>query len=167
MTVSLSWFPYDQRRQFKHLFPFFFLFLFNRLYLYTTDGHSLSNVASDADCMLNIYKWYIKHIGAVNRSLQRKRKGKEDKKEEECKEREKKCKGGRKREELRRRSKRKRWIKGDVHPATLSEPGFFVLFTILKVNVYISIININHLLYANFSSIICWIKMTIFIIFSQ
>ena len=36
-------------------------------------------------------------------------------------------------------------IKGGVNPSTLSEPGFFVLFTILSMNVYISITNINHL----------------------
>ena len=36
-------------------------------------------------------------------------------------------------------------IKGGVNPVTLSEHEFFVLFTILNVNVYISITDINHL----------------------
>ena len=40
-------------------------------------------------------------------------------------------------------------------------------FTILKVNVYSTVTNINHLPYANFSSIVWWIKMTIFIIFKR
>ena len=36
-------------------------------------------------------------------------------------------------------------IKGGVNPVTLSEPEFFALFTILNLNVYISITDINHL----------------------
>ena len=46
-------------------------------------------------------------------------------------------------------------LRGDVNLTTLSEPEFFVLFTILNLNVYISITDINHLPYTNFSRIIC------------
>ena len=37
-------------------------------------------------------------------------------------------------------------FKGDVNPVALSEPEFFILFTILNMNVYIFFTNINHLI---------------------
>ena len=47
--------------------------------------------------------------------------------------------------ETRTKQGQKLQFKGGVNPATLSEPEFFVLFTILNVNVYFFITDINHL----------------------
>ena len=48
--------------------------------------------------------------------------------------------------------------KGCVNPATIFKPEFYILFTILNMNMYPIITNMNNSLQANFSCIIWWIN---------